>query len=492
MRAGSAKVIEGRPQKPEWGHAMISRLNVNPGRFWKGFFGDSSGAVAMIFALALLPIFGAVGLAADSSLGYLMKSRMSKSLDAAGLAAGRVALNDSAELVARQYFDSNFQDGELATVTDFRFELDDSRQFVTLSVEAEAPTIFMRIFGRDTMTVTARTVIRRMTTGMELALVMDNTGSMYGSKFDAMQAAAYDLVSMIYGDDTELDNFWISLVPYTATVNIGAARTGWLDPNDRVNIAPGDFSTPGWKGCVMARANPFDETDATPATALFTSFFYELTAEAGDNQWPPLKLDLEDRNNGRGPNLGCGPEITPLTPSRATIEAAIGNMGPWHRGGTTGNLGLSWGWRTISPTWRGLWGGETPATHPLDYDTPFMEKVVVILTDGHNQFYDHYSGGGPASDFTAYGRVENLGVVTTAQGRPILDARLASTCAQMKAEGIRVYSITFGTTPDSSDQALYRACATTPAMYYHAPTNAQLAQAFRAIGGELANLRIVE
>lgn len=471
---------------------MINLRDIKGRGFWKGLLGDSSGAVAMIFALALLPIFGAVGLAVDSSLGYLMQSRMSKSLDAAALAAGRVALNDSAELVARQYFDANFETGTSVTITDFDFDLDDSRQFVTLSVEAETPTIFMRIFGRDTMEVNARTVIRRMTTGMELALVMDNTGSMYGSKFSAMQAAAYDLVSVIYGDDTEIDNFWISLVPYTATVNMGAARTGWLDPNDRVNISPGDFSTPGWKGCVMARANPFDEGDATPATAPFTSFFYASTARTGDNQWPPLRLDLEDRNNGRGPNLGCGPEITPLTPSRATIEAAIGNMGPWHRGGTTGNLGLSWGWRTISPNWRGLWGGETPATHPLDYDAPFMEKVVVILTDGHNQFYDHDSGGGPASDFTAYGRVENLGVVTTAQGRPILDARLARTCAQMKAQGIRIYSITFGTTPDAADQALYRACATTPAMYYHAPTNAQLAQAFRAIGGELANLRIVE
>lgn len=453
---------------------------------------DTRGAVAMIFALALLPIFGAVGLAVDSSLGYLMQSRMSKSLDAAGLAAGRVALNDSAELVARQYFDANFETSTSVDVTDFSYDLDDSRQFVTLSVEAETPTIFMRIFGRRTMEVSARTVIRRMTSGMELALVMDNTGSMWGSRFDAMQAAAYDLVDMIYGDETEIDNFWISLVPYTATVNIGPGRTGWLAATDRVNVSPGDFSTAGWKGCVMARANPLDEGDATPGANSFTSFFYASTTSTGDNRWPPLRLALSDRNNGRGPNLGCGPAITPLTPSRATIDVAIGNMGAWHRGGTTGNLGLSWGWRTISPNWRGLWGGETPATHPLDYDTPFMEKVVVILTDGHNQFYDHDSSSLPASDFTAYGRVENLGVATTPQGRPILDQRLARTCTEMKAQGIRIYSITFGSTPDSSDQALYRACATAPAMYYHAPSNAELAQAFRAIGGELANLRIVE
>lgn len=83
---------------------------------------------------------------------------------------------------------------------------------------------------------------------------------------------------------------------------------------------------------------------------------------------------MSDRNNGRGPNLGCGPEILPLTASKTLVDAAVGNMGAWHRGGTTGNLGLSWGWRTLSPGWRGLWGGATPATLPLDYDAPLMER----------------------------------------------------------------------------------------------------------------------
>ena len=119
-----------------------------------------------------------------------------------------------------------------------------------------------------------------------------------------------------------------------------------------------------------------------------------------DNFWPPLKTSIADQNKGveadrntaRGPNLGCGSPITALTPSKATIKAALTAMGPVHRGGTTGNLGLTWGWRTLSPQWRGLWGGETPNTHPLDYGTAFMEKVVVILTDGNNQFHDQDRG----------------------------------------------------------------------------------------------------
>jgi len=463
---------------------------------------DRSGASALIFVFALVPMVGAVGLSIDSALGYLLRSRMSKALDTAGLAAGRVALSDNAADVARQYFDANFAAGSASVVLDdFVFELDETKQFVTLSAVATAPTVFMRVFGRDEMTVSARAVIERQTSGMEIALVMDNTGSMWGSPFTAMQTAAYDLIDIIYGDETEVENLYISLVPYTAAVNVGPTRTGWLAAGDRAVDSPGDFDAEGWRGCVEARATPLDTDDTPPAGNGFTSYFYASTTRTQDNNWPPLVTSIadqnlgssSDRNKARGPNIGCGSPITPLTASRATVEAAIGAMGPVHRGGTTGNLGLTWGWRALSPRWRGLWGGETPADLPLDYGTPLMEKVVIVLTDGQNQFYDHDKGSGtPGSDYTAYGRLEALGVTTLNQGRAELDGRMAATCTAMKAEGIRIYSITFGGSPDATAQTLFRNCATLPSMYYHAPTNELLAGVFKAIGGELANLRIVE
>jgi hypothetical protein len=351
----------------------------------------------------------------------------------------------------------------------------------------------MRIFGQDNMTVSSRTVIERKTTGLELALVLDNTGSMWGSKFSAVQTAAFDLVSIIYGGETVVDNMWVSIVPYTATVNIGTSHSDWLNTSDRVHASIGDFSSPGWKGCVEARANALDEGDARPSAAPFGSCLYEATTRTQDNNWPSFKLALGDRNNGRGPNLGCGPEILPLTASKTTVDAAVANMGAWHRGGTTGNLGLTWGWRTLSSAWRGLWGGATPATHPLDYDAPLMEKVAVILTDGNNQFYDHDKGSGtPKSDYTAYGRLADLGFTNRNAGRQELDSRMTETCTAMKAEGITIYSIIFGSLPDSGAQDLFRSCAMTPAMYFYAPSNADLAQVFKAIGGDLANLRIVE
>jgi hypothetical protein len=472
--------------------------------------GDRRGAAAVLWVVAIVPVFTAAGLAVDSSLGYLLKSRMSKSLDTAGLAAGRVALDGNAEEVAREYFDANFGvDNPSVELIDFDFELDDTQQFVTLTATARTPTVFMRVFGQDEMDVSARSVIQRETTGMELALVMDNTGSMWasdtktdlsGTPFEAMQNAAFDLIDIIYGAETEIDNVWVSLVPYVATVNIGSHRTGWLNATDQAITNPSVFSTPGWKGCVMARAHPYDADDTPPDTQKFSSYRYPKTST--DNNWPTINDSYTGTNSARkGPNLGCGTPITPLTSSRATIEAGIAAMKPWRRGGTTGNLGLSWGWATISPRWRGLWDGATPETHPLDYHTPFMEKVVVILTDGKNEFYNlpNDQGGDSTtpSDYTAYGRVNapgpvGLAAASVGAGRTILDTRMAATCEDMKDEGIRIYTITFGGSPDATAQTLFRNCATSPSMYYHAPDSDDIAGVFRAIGGQLANLRIVE
>jgi hypothetical protein len=135
---------------------------------------------------------------------------------------------------------------------------------------------------------------------------------------------------------------------------------------------------------------------------------------------------------------------------------------------------------------------------PLDYNTPLMDKVVVLMTDGQNQFYDWKehtpdNGNGPnGSDYTAYGRLTNFGYATLGAARNEIDARMAAQCAAMKAQGILIYSITFGGTPDAQAQTLFRDCASNPAQYFHAPTNADLADAFRTIGTALSNLRIAE
>jgi hypothetical protein len=402
----------------------------------------------------------------------------------------------------------------------------------------------MRVLGFDEMIVSARTVVQRAVRGMELALVMDNTGSMRSAnKIGTMRSAAHILINTLFGNQTSADNLWVSVVPYVATVNIGEWRTGWLGSYDPARYLPAtwdhnlvyadgaiaEFNGPPykskkdnklnrqpdvnnawwaeipaveWKGCVLARENGEDMTDTTPGIEPFEVQFWPSTKGAfgwntGDNdwEWDTIVESNGAQNNGLGPNLGCGPPITSLINSRPDLHVAINEMMPWHRGGTMANLGLAWAWRTLSPDWRGLWGGDTPPHLPLDYDEPLMDKVVVLLTDGNNEWYDWPTGmpNNPEADYTAYKRPSHavLGTTDRSVGTTIINSRMLQTCNSMKSQGIIIYTITFQLNNPTTRQ-LYRDCATSPAHYYDSSSNNDLKDVFEEIGNELTNLRLAE
>ncbi len=530
---------------------------------WLRLRSDRKGAVALFLAVAVIPLVGIVGIATDAARGYLVKSRLGQALDAAGLAGGRdifsAQLGDNIDM----YFDANSPPGFMnASVQGPDYSVDESNEFLTVTATATVQTTFMRLFGYDSISVSAETVIKRVTRGMELVLVMDNTGSMRSSgKMDAMKQAATDMMDILYGSRETIDDFWVALVPYAATVNIGSGRTSWLvweepytdtnangqydpeepytddnsngqwdagepytdtngnsqwdaaEPFDDVydndiwddGYNPDEFLPTTWKGCVEAREAPYDQDDSTPSVQSWQPHLWESTLgvypDTGDNDWPPVDEANGAQNDGTGPNLGCGPAITPLVAEKSTIVSAIDEMLPWHRGGTMANLGLAWGWRVLSPDWRGMWGGDTPAELPLDYGTALMEKVVVILTDGVNQWYD-WPGGLPGqpdqatypdADYTAYGRLSEgrLGTTNNGDANDEINDRMLAACNAMKAEGIILYTITFKLS-NSTTQQLYRDCATDDEHYFNSPTNEDLADAFHQIGEKLSNLLIFQ
>ena len=490
----------------------------------------TGGQAAVFFGLAAVPLLGVSGLALDSGRAYLVEAKLSRALDAAGLAAARVGRSANAQADAESFFHANYPEGYLSSeITSFTFIVRPGGDVFDISATADVPTTLMRILGQTQLTIARRTEVQRLSSGLELALVMDNTGSMEGTKIAQMKSAARTLVDILFGDATELDNVWISLVPYTSTVNIGPADKSlgtWLRDPARVAPGTGVYGVSAWKGCVDARTAPMpgsgvsgDESDEPPrAGAPATQFQSFLYPRAIDNRYDKTDASSIDERNSKGndatgPNIGCGPAITPLTNQRDVAMAAIDEMLAWARGGTTSNLGVVWGWRTISPRWRGLWpglGGAWPGPHgamdmPLDHGEPLMSKAVVLLTDGNNQFYDwpgfyplpEYvgppTGNGPSgSDHTAYGRLKDWQPGYTAlQGQRALDAKLKRVCTAMRAEGIEVFTITFGDGLNAETQAVYKSCAGDPGRYYHAPSGAELAIAFRSIGQQLSNLRIV-
>lgn len=414
---------------------MFPSLWRNLGGLLRGFTVDRRGAVVLTLIVALVPAVALLGIVTDGARAYMVKMRLSQAVDSAALAGGRAFAESSQLSDINRYFAGNFPADYMgATLDPLSVDVDDLTGTVEVTANASVPTTFLQVLKIDDLTVTARSVVKRAVRGMELALILDTTGSMSGSKIDSLKTAAKSLIDVLYGDRETVDDLWVSLVPFASRVRI-SPHSDWME-------GPPD----PWNGCAYSREGALGNDDSPPSAGLFPEFTPTVTG------WRP-------------PHYGC-PDLAalPLTAEKTTIKTTIDAMEAF--GNTRTDVGMVWGWRTLSPRWRGLWGGDPNL--PLDYHTPLMDKVAVLMTDGENT--PHLTGDPETPEES--------------------NRQLAAGCEAMKAAGITIYTITFQA-PESLDP-LFSACATTPDHHFPSPTNEALERTFNIIGAELSNLRIAK
>jgi len=418
-------------------------------------FGRSNqGAVAPLIAIVMLALIGCMGFAIDVGRSVLVRARLVDALDAAGLAVGARLSTTDYSADALKFVSANFKGGYAgATVTKVTATANSTKSVISLSATATVPTIFMKIFGQKSVTVNAASEVTRSSTGLELVMVLDNTGSMDQSgSMPSLRKSANDLIDILFGGESIGTNLYVGLVPFSQAVNVGTSRTSWFT---------GTKPFIGWTGCAMARTAPLDQTDDPPATTS-TKFTY-----------PDLVKSLTGAFNSN-----CPKEVTPLTNVKSTVTTAVNAMTA--NGNTHINLGAAWGWRMISPRWRGYWGS---STLPLDYGTKNMSKAVVIMTDGDNTM--------TGATYSAYGDIaeKRLGTDNEYLAKLELNKRLSAVCSSMKSKGIIIYSVAFDN-PEATTKSLLQNCATSAAYYFDAGNQTALNTAFRTIGDSLSNLRV--
>ena len=129
---------------------------------------------------------------------------------------------------------------------------------IELSATADIETAFLKLIGIDSITVAANSRIIRETTGIEVVLVLDNTGSMaQNGKIDALRVAAQDMVDVLFKDEQNPEKIFMGLVPFVATVNIGKNSENFISVPSPPHDYP-DSIDEEWKGCVEARSSGHD------------------------------------------------------------------------------------------------------------------------------------------------------------------------------------------------------------------------------------------
>ncbi|MBD8890631.1 TadE/TadG family type IV pilus assembly protein [Roseibium litorale] len=440
---------------------------------------EDQGSVLPIFAVMILLVTVTAGAGIDFARAVNLREKLSIALDASALTLA-VELSTSTmtddeitsslrKVFAANFFDDTYLETALANLS---YTLDTDEGTVDISTKAAVPTTFIQLggIGPETLTVSVNTEVAFSQYEVELALVLDVTGSMR-SDISTLQEATESLVDTLISETatSSTSKVKISIVPYSQGVNLGSYAS---------TVSNGNASS----NCVTERLGEAQYTDDpydyTPddATAVSDTYF-----GGGSSSCPSSKMTL-----------------LPLTSDRDDLMDKIDDLAA--SGGTAGQTGVAWGWYTLSPNWADLWPSESA---PSDYDEDGVIKFAVIMTDGDNNAYYGLettktctrSGGGfghgnssqtctTSTNWAGYSENEGYNNTSSTRARTL--------CTAMKEKGITVYGVYFGTNSSSAGALNMSACASSSSNFYLASSSSELISAFGNIAKTIQAIRLTK
>jgi Flp pilus assembly protein TadG len=293
---------------------LIRRLTEGAAAFGGRLRRDQRGAIAVQFALLALPLSVLVFALVDLGRISLQRRQMQDALDAATLMAARSTAVTDADL------DTVGDAAFLAEITGLNLGLAASNSTfkagagnkVVGSATGTIKPIIANLWINGDVTISAASEVVRSVNKLEVALVLDNTGSMgskLGStstkKIDALKTAAKSLVTTLAAAAaraSETDAVKISVVPFSMTVNVGSTyqSANWITGTQPAAYGSDLFSSSqnrftllsnlglSWAGCVESRPDPYDIQDTTPSSGTGGTMFVPFFApdEPDDNTVP--------------------------------------------------------------------------------------------------------------------------------------------------------------------------------------------------------------
>lgn len=408
------------------------------------FLRGKAGNIAMLWALCIIPIMAVIGMAVDLNRSKNARLHVQDSLDAAVLAAAKLMQTKGETADVDQQVIDMFR----ADMKQIGLEVECDNPVTTKSVndrtlvakvDCDLENKIMPIFGNNDQKFSRTSKAAYSINKLEVSFMFDVSGSMKGQKLTDLKSSAKDALDILFD------------LPSAAT---GDMRVGVTTFATAVNVGP-------YFEAVTNLSNPrtglhdTNPNDAWPATSVTTSgtCVTERTGADAYAETPPSSGHWFNAKNDVCPVTS----ILPLTSNRSKVDTAVSALAA--DGLTAGHLGIAWSWYLLSPKWNAIWPAGSDA---LDYDTPALSKVAILMTDG--EFNSRYeASNGPTTD------------------------QALKICNAMKAEGIQVYAVVFQAPTEAKD--LMTKCAS-PGSFYAAESAADLKNAYKSIAVRISRLRI--
>jgi Flp pilus assembly protein TadG len=499
----------------------------NAVRRLRTFGRNQRGGIAVQAAFLGVPLIVMAMGTVDIANGSAAKTRLQDALDSAALAAARSSefTDTGLQAVGSQSLAANMVSSP-AVITSSSFRAEGNKVIATAS--AKVTPVIANLWLQGDMIIGANAQITRAVNKIELALVLDTTGSMKGSKLSNLKTASKNLITTLStaaARSADPDTVKIAIAPFSMTVRVGAGYRDatWLDQNAASPINDEIFASHAnrfalltamgvdWGGCVESRQSPYDVQDTAPDSGspgtLFTPFFAPDEPSGGgyENSYLPdvtnssnwktrqgyvAKYDRaptggvnSDTGYNYGPNSGCQlSAISRLSTDWDSLKTAVDAMTAV--GDTNIPMGLMWGWHLLSPN--------APFADGRPYGTPKVNKIVVLMTDGENTMGSADNNNESLYNGLGYIWQNRLGTTSSRSDRrrEAMDDKLATLCANMKAQGIILYTVRVEVSSGTS--SVLKTCASSTDKFYDVQNAAQLDAVFNAIAGSIENLRILK
>lgn len=478
------------------------------------------GFAIVLTTLTMIVIVPVVGLGIDASLMYGVKARITSAADAAAISSARnlsvgqtlAAQEANALSTATRFFDANFPPGSFLTnssrvITPTVAETAYRTRTVTVQVEVNAPTIFMRYLNSTPVTV--KTLGKASRRDVNVQMVLDRSGSMNDNGgCPAMKAAAVafaqrfanfrDRVGMLsYSTDYRIDfamqnppgdfqNATSGIPAKAAALTCGgttATGTGFWQGYEQMKI----INEPGALNVILLM------TDGLPNTIPFnfssTIDAWGYNAIRTNIASPAPQKYTRSASNSFNVNTSRSPCTT--TTGKSGMVTPFGNPLAGMYNPVGGALASGAGCRF------------TVDDELVHQDLAFLPNQDLYGTDLNSSLYKSTSKWPSGHPDQGRIRSDNTGALTNAAFNQVANAAVrirANSTAPGELNTI-TYSIGFGAGITANEDDMLRRAANVPhpsnnmfdatkpeGFYVYAPTTSALNEAFVKIASEILRL----
>lgn len=355
-------------------------------RHLRRFRRDEDGAIVAFTLFVLLLLLASGGIAIDVMRHEMQRAQLQNTADSAVLAAaGAPASADIAasKAKAKQIVEDYFAKAGLSNYLD---EIDPEKDIIVtlnsakvgINASMTMDTYLMKLSGIDTLSTKASSTAERRVPKLEVAMVLDVSGSMANnSKLVNLQMAGKQFVTTILGSAKPGDAV-ISIVPFSWDVAPGPAIFNALNVDIRHN-----YST-----CLQFSDSDFDDPSIDPAVQQ-TQLIFSSEYDSGFDRL---------NSNYRTCFTNDYAEILAFSTTESVLHSKIDALVA--EGNTSGNTGMKWGAALLDPKFRHVNAHMTAAalnleelpevSVPSNYNEAETLKFIVMMGDGQNTYSNEF------------------------------------------------------------------------------------------------------